>query len=308
MPDVPVTTGGDEHGAVSVPPVRRRVGVVIVTQGTRPTQLAAAVASVQQQTGVDLDCVVVGNGWAPADLPVEIRTIALPENIGIPAGRNVGIRDVHGDVVFLLDDDAALPEPDTLQRLARMFAEDDSLGIVQLRILDPVGNVTPRRYVPRLRAGDPTHSSDVTTFCEGATAIRRAVFDTAGFFEDRFWYAHEGTDLAWRTLDAGYRVYYFGALVAHHPATVPARRHGEFYFLSARNRVWLARRHLPAIFAVIYPTVWLLITLARLRDTGGVAQTVRGYLAGLRQDCGPRRPLRWSTVWRMTRIGRPPFV
>lgn len=284
------------------------VGVVVVTQGTRPVELAQALESVQAQHGVEVDCVVVGNGWEPTDVPHGIRTIALPENIGIPAGRNVGIREVQGDLVFLLDDDAKLAEPDTLQRLARLFAEEPSLGIVQIRIVDPIGNITPRRYVPRLRAGDPHHSSDVTTFCEGATGIRREVFDKAGLFEDRFWYAHEGTDLAWRALDAGYRVYYFGDLVAHHPATVPARRHGEFYFLSARNRVWLARRHLPLILAVVYPTVWLIITLARLRDAAGVRETLRGYVAGLTQGCGPRRPLRWATVWRMTRTGRPPFI
>lgn len=284
------------------------VGVVVVTQGTRAQELAAALASVQAQQGVDLDCVVVGNGWEPVDVPEGIRTIALPENIGIPAGRNAGIAEVKGDLVFLLDDDAKLPEPDTLRRLAEVFDGDRSLGIVQIRIVDPVGNVTPRRYVPRLRAGDPKHSSDVTTFCEGATGIRRDVFDKAGMFEDRFWYAHEGTDLAWRTLDAGYRVYYLGDLVANHPATVPARRHGEFYFLSARNRVWLARRHLPAVLALIYPTVWLLITLARLRDLSGARETLRGYSAGLRDDPGPRRPLRWATVWRMTKVGRPPLI
>lgn len=284
------------------------VGVVVVSQGTRPVELAAALASVQQQRGVDVDCVVVGNGWEPVDIPAGIRTIGLAENIGIPAGRNLGITEVKGDLVFLLDDDAKLPQPDTLERLAAFFESDASLGIVQIRIVDPIGDITPRRYVPRLRAGDPKHSSDVTTFCEGATAIRRGVFDEAGLFEDRFWYAHEGTDLAWRALDAGYRVYYLGDLIAHHPATVPARRHAEFYFLSARNRVWLARRHLPLVLAVIYPTVWLLITLSRLRDRAGIVQTLRGYRAGLTGDCGPRRPLRWSTVWRMTNVGRPPVI
>ena len=174
--DKPVTaSAGGAHGAVSVPTVKRSVGVVVVTQGTRPVELAQALESVQAQRGVEVDCVVVGNGWDPTDVPEPIRTIALPEHGGIPAGRNVGIREVRGDLVFLLDDDAKLPAPDTLQRLARLFAEQASLGIVQIRIVDPVGDITPRRYVPRLRAGDPLHSSDVTTFCEGATAIRREV-------------------------------------------------------------------------------------------------------------------------------------
>lgn len=282
-------------------------GVVVVTQGNRPAELRAALESVAAQTGVDVDCVVVGNGWQPTDLPDAVRTISLPENIGIPAGRNAGIAEVRGDPVFLLDDDAALPEPDTLARIAQRFAADAGLGIAQIRIVDPSGNITPRRYVPRLRAGDPLHSSDVTTFCEGAAAIRRDVFERAGMFADNFWYAHEGTDLAWRALDAGYRVRYMGDLTAHHPATVPTR-HREFHFLSARNRVWLARRHLPAPLAVIYATLWFAITVARDRSAAAVRETVGGYRAGLTQDPGPRRPLRWSTVWRMTRTGRPPII
>ena len=286
---------------------RAAVGVVVVTQGNRPVELSAALESVAAQTGVDVDCVLVGNGWEPTGLPSDVRTISIPENIGIPAGRNAGIAEVRGDLVVLLDDDAALPEPDTLASLAQRFAADADLGIAQIRIVDPIGNVTPRRYVPRLRTGDPLHSSDVTTFCEGATAIRRDVFERAGMFADAFWYAHEGTDLAWRALDAGYRIRYMGDLTAHHPATVPTR-HREFHFLSARNRVWLARRHLPAPLAVIYATLWFLITVARDRSAGAVRETISGYRAGLAQDPGPRRPLRWPTVWRMTRTGRPPIL
>ncbi|MGW1142431.1 glycosyltransferase family 2 protein, partial [Streptomyces zhihengii] len=29
---------------------------------------------------------------------------------------------------------------------------------------------------------------------------------------------------------------------------------------------------------------------------------------GVRTSCGERRPMRWSTVWLMARLGRPPVV
>jgi hypothetical protein len=35
---------------------------------------------------------------------------------------------------------------------------------------------------------------------------------------------------------------------------------------------------------------------------------LRGYREGLREPCGPRRPLRWRTLWRMTLAGRPPVI
>ncbi len=253
------------------------------------------------------DIVVVGNGWEPVDLPPGVRGLHLPDNVGIPAGRNAGIPHVDGDLLFLLDDDAELADDDTLRRLAEMFRRDATLGIVQLRVVDPTGVASPRRQVPRLRVGDPARSSDVTSFWEGACGVRRAVFDEAGLFPDAFWYAHEGTDVAWRAMDAGYRVFYAGDLVCHHPAIAPTR-HSYYHHLSARNRVWLARRHLPVPFAVIYPLTWLLITLARERDIAAVRDVLRGYLDGIRQPCGQRRPVRWKTIWRMTLAGRPPVI
>ena len=53
--------------------------------------------------------VVVGNGWEPVGLPEVVRTVHLPENVGIPEGRNVGAAASRGDVLFFYDDDAYLP-------------------------------------------------------------------------------------------------------------------------------------------------------------------------------------------------------
>lgn len=33
-----------------------------------------------------------------------------------------------------------------------------------------------------------------------------------------------------------------------------------------------------------------------------------GFAEGVRAPCGKRRPMRWSTVWRMVRPGHPPFI
>ena len=55
---------------------------------------------------------------------------------------------------------------------------------------------------------------------------------------------HEGIDLGWRLMDAGWRLAYAGDVVARHPAPT-GRPHRYSYYFGARNRVWLARRHLP---------------------------------------------------------------
>lgn len=284
-----------------------RAGCVIVTTGDRPELLRRAVDGALRQEDVSLDVVVVANGCSVPGLPAGARALQLPDNVGPPAARNAALADVEGDAIFFLDDDASWPAPDLCARaLARLDAEPD-LGILTFRIVDPEGRPPQRRHVPRLRTGDPERTSEVTTFLEGACAIRRTVFQRAGTYEGSFFFGHEGTDLAWRALDAGFRIRYEGDLVVHHPAEPPTR-HVEHHYLTARNRVLLARRRLPGLLAVIYCAVWLALGVARAGSVAGLRDELRGFRDGLRAPAGERRPIRWRTAWRMTRIGRPPVV
>jgi GT2 family glycosyltransferase len=286
--------------------VTASVSCVILTMGDRPAELERAVASIVAQQGDPADIVVVGNGVRLPVLPAGARAVSLPANVGIPAGRNAGARATSGDLVLFLDDDGWLPRTDALERLRAEFA-DPRLGIVSFRIADPVTGATQRRHVPRLRAGDPLQSGAVTTFLGGACMVRRAVLDQVGGLPDEFFYAHEETDLAWRALDAGWSIRYDAGTEMLHPATSPAR-HASYYRMNARNRVWLARRRLPAPLVPAYLGVWVLLTVARTRDVRLLRTWAAGFVEGWRGDPGERRPMSWRTVARMTRLGRPPVV
>jgi len=286
-------------------------GCVVLTTGSRPEDLRRGVGSLLAQRGVELDVVVVGNGWAPEGLPAGVGAVHLAEDQGIPAGRNAGVPRVRGELLFFLDDDAALRDGDALARVAREFEADPRLGMLQPRV-DVRGRGEPlREWVPRLRVGDRRRSSEVTAVWEGAVAIRRDVFEAVGGWPGEFFWVHEGVDLAWRVMDAGHRVRYCGDIVALHPApepgTTPARHHYTWYF-AARNRVWIARRHLPLPLAAVYVAAFAARTVPWLRCSRDVRQAMRGYRDGLRAPCGPRRRLRARTLWRMTLAGRPPVL
>ena len=278
-------------------------GCVVLTQGRRPSELRAAVDSLLAQEGVEVDVVVVGNGWEPSGLPEGVRSVALAVDAGIPAGRNAGVPAVRGDLLFFLDDDARLAGSDVLARVAERMGPD--VGLLQLRVAPSTPGVPPRDWVPRLRVGDPRRSSDVTAVWEGAVAMPRAVFEAVGGWPAEFRYAHEGVDLAWRVLDTGRRVVYAGDVAALHPVYETAP-HDYSAYHGARNRVWLARRHLPLPLAVPYVLGFVLRTLPLLR--GRFREAARGYRDGLRGPCGRRKPLRAGTLWRMTRAGRPPVI
>lgn len=290
---------------------RPAVGVVVLTQGTRPAELVAALDSVRQQTGVQVDVVVVGNGWDPASsvpsLGADISTVALSENLGIPAGRNCGVNEVTGDVLFFLDDDASVPEADFLARGCAMLAADPGIGLIQPRVVDPRGT-TARQWIPRMRKGEATESGDIFSCWEGAILMPREVFDAAGGWADPFFYAHEGIELAWRVWDQGRRAWYAGDLVAQHPL-IQQTRHAEYYRLNARNRVWLARRNLPSLLIPLYVGSWTGVQLVRWAGQPAVLRKwFAGWLEGWCTDPGERRPISWRTVGRMTLAGRPPVV
>jgi GT2 family glycosyltransferase len=284
-----------------------RVSCVILTRGDRPDEVARAVHSARDQKDVDVEVVVVGNGADPGTFGDGVRTVQLPDNVGIPAGRNHGAAQSTGDIVLFLDDDAYYDSAETVHRIVAAFVADDRLGVVSLRIRDPAGGPGERRHVPRLRAGDPARSSEVTTFLGGACAIRRSVFEAVGGFPDSFFYAHEETDFAWRALDAGYRIRYDADVAICHPA-LPPTRHAEFHRLNARNRVFLARRNLPWLIAVIYLLDWVALTVVRTRSPRQLRAWFSGFRSGFVEPCGERRPMHWRTVWRMTLLGRPPVI
>lgn len=279
-----------------------------------PDELRRAIDRVHDQLGDPVEVVVVSQGVAAPKLPEPVRVIEIPENLGIIGGRNVALRALQADeaadrveIVLYLDSDGWLASPTIAERLRERFTAEPDLGIVSFRIEDSDTGITQRRHVPRLRVGDPAVSSEVTTFLGGANAIRMAVLDQVGTFPEEFYYGHEETDLAWRALDAGWRIKYDAQCVMYHPLTLPTK-HPVYYRMNARNRVWLAKRNLPWPLAVAYLGTWILLTLARVRTRNGLAAWWSGFLEGVRSPAGERRPIRWSTIWRMTRLGRPPLV
>ncbi|MFI8325281.1 glycosyltransferase family 2 protein [Streptomyces sp. NPDC085529] len=290
---------------------RPRVGVAVLTMGTRPAELGALLDSVARQDEPAARVVVVGNGTGslPA-LPEGVTGVELPENRGVTGGRNVAIDTLRSfgdvDVLVDLDDDGLLVDTDVFRRLVDLYETEPELGVVSFRIADETGE-TQRRHIPRLGAKDPMRGGEVTTFLGGGHGLSMPMLERIGGWPEDFFFAHEETDLAWRALDAGWRIKYAPELLLQHPKTSPAR-HDVYYRMTARNRVWLAKRNLPAPLVPLYLAVWVLLTVARTRSARGLRAWFAGFAEGLKAPAGPRRPMRWSTVLRMTRLGRPPII
>ena len=284
-----------------------KVGCVVLTMGKRPEELARSVKSLLTQTGVEAHIVVAGNGWKPVDLPAGAEAHWIEKNIGATAGRNAGAEVAKGEYLLFLDDDAQLPTPTTLADLISTIAPDKNAALVQPRVIDYAGVSEPKARIPRLRAGDIDQSGPATSLWEGGVAIRRDVFEQIGGWGPEYFYLHEGIELCWRTWNAGHMVWYAGNIAVAHPPSTP-ERFGEFAFINGRNRVWLARRNLPWLLVPIYPLTWLIITLLRVRSLTALKKWLHGFWTGWTTNPGKRNPMKWSTVWALTKAGRPPII
>ena len=284
-----------------------RVGAVLLTMGNRPEELLRAFQSLKNQKEIELDLVIVGNGWDPAEqFPTE-KTLYLPENLGIPAGRNAGVSHVAGEYLFFLDDDAHLDDPNAINTLIAKCESHPEWGLIQPRVVPDGDGAIPNRWIPRLRIGDPSQSSPATTLWEGAVIIRRNLFDQIGGWPSNFFYAHEGIELVWQVYNHGFIAWYAADVTVKHPVINPTR-HLDFYRLNARNRVWLAKRNLPFPVSVVYVLVWTAISILRMRRLSSLVAWLDGFLNGIFANAGRKNKLSWKALFALGRAGRFPII
>lgn len=280
---------------------------VVLTMGDRPAEVATALNSIKA-ADPDAHVLLLVNAAAPAgepNLPDGVEVIHAGENLGVPGGRDFAVARCDTDVVAFLDDDAELLTSVTSELLDRAF-EDPNVGATTFRLHDAAGT-TARRHNPRPGRTGSDQAGSVPTFLGGACAIRRSAYVDVGGYWPTLFYAHEELDLSWRLLDGGYDVIYEPRISVYHPAT-PISRHADGWRLTGRNRVLVARRNLPVPILLAHVLIWLVGGVVRAPDWSCRRSYIGGWLQGWRIRDVPRRAIRWRTVVRLARIGRPPVI
>ncbi len=276
---------------------------VVLTTGGRPAALAQAVASLAAAPD-NGEVVVVSNGGGPLVPPAGTRVVESAMNLGVPGGRDLGVRSTSASVVGFLDDDAEFLGE--LGRIQGEFDEDPGLGAVSLRLVDEDG-ATSRRHVPRAGNGDPDESGGVAYFLGGACAIRREAYEQVGGYFTELFYGHEEIELSWRLIDAGWTNPLSRRDVeVFHPRT-EIGRHADGWRLTGRNRVWIARRTLPWPVAIVHVGAWLVLGAVRAPSGDCRRSYLQGWWSGWHEQI-ERRPIRWRTVMTLTKLGRPPII
>ena len=283
---------------------------VVLTRGDRPAALAAAVTSLQASPTTGSIVVLVNGSDGDATVELDgcadgVVVIESPVNLGVPGGRDLGLRSSRAPLVGFLDDDARLLSTESMGHVVNQFATDPSLGAMSLRLVDEDGN-TSRRHVPRRGAAGADRSGPVATFLGGASIVRRSAYLQAGGYWADLVYGHEELDLAWRLIEHHHSIRYEAEISVYHPRT-EISRHPDGWWRTGRNRVLIARRNLPVSLLIVHSLVWLAIGAVRAPGRDCKQRYVSGWFGAWRLPVH-RASLSWSALGRLRRLGRFPIL
>jgi len=272
---------------------------VLVATRNRAEPLLRCLESVAAQKPAPHEVIVLDDASDAVDVAAVVVRARLPgvrvirsdAPLGVAAGRNRMSREATGDVLLVLDDDAALEGTRCLAELDQALQAHPTAGIIALRIVDHRSGaehiLAPfRAHDLRRDPGIVDRPQLVAYFLGGAHAMRKTVYDATGGYHEHFVFGEEELDISYRAIQAGHEIFYAPNVVVHHyPAPsvlrVTGQRHPELFY-HMRNRVFLARRYLPATHVVPYLAIWLArYGVAALRRPLGAGPREAGDLSDL---------------------------
>ncbi|PWU03971.1 MAG: glycosyltransferase family 2 protein [Terriglobia bacterium] len=267
---------------------------VVVVNWNRKELLRACLLSLQRQTGVPFEVIVVDNGSADgsaemAESEFGSRVIRNTQNRGFCAANNQGIRAAQGEFIGLLNNDAEA-EPGWLYALWKACRSAPDVGMAASkilvwenpRIIDKAGHLifpdgqNRGRGSGALDRGQYDREEEVL-WPDGCAALyRKEMLDQIGGFDEDFFAYGDDAELGLRARIAGWRcIYTPQAVVRHHRGSTMGKDSVRRLELIERNRLLLAIKLFPASLLALNPVYFALrLAAGILAVHRGVGDTV----------------------------------
>jgi GT2 family glycosyltransferase len=254
-----------------------KISIIVITYNRRK-ELIELLVNLQDQDYENREIIVVDNN-STDDTAKHLKNIPgiqyylLDENLGVPGGRNYGIRKAKGDLLFFIDNDAELIDGG-LQLIESEFRKNKHLGILACRI----DNFFSRELdlsswvytIHKLK--DKDISFDTFYFVGCGFVIKREVIDTCGLFWDDLFFMHEEKDFAFRVINAGYTIRYEPGIRVYHKVSLENRYNvsSRFYEYGARNMIWIFIRYYPIYLLLLKIPAFIILQLNSAMKTSNV--------------------------------------
>jgi len=294
-------------------PPRLTVGI---TTRNRPASLQRCVASLRHLEHLAPEILVFDDA---SEVPVietlaprpDIRVIRDDRGPGNIVGRNALMAAASGDVVLLLDDDAALLEGNGVERAIGILLSDSAVAAVAFAQAHEDGTAWPEMMQPA-RGQSPRY---VAAFIGFAHLLNRRVFLSLGGYRESFVFYGEEKEYCLRLLDRGYRVVYLPDALVVHAQDAAGRTPQRYLRYVTRNDCLHALYNEP-----VWRAVWLVPARLglyfrmrsrwRIDDPGGLRWILGELSANAGSALRSRKPVSRETLasWRRLRDGNAPYT
>jgi hypothetical protein len=235
---------------------------VILLSMNRKEMLESCLKSVQKQNFPDFEIIVVdnasgdGTGDMVRSLFPGVRYFYLSTNLGVPGGRNYGVRMSTGEFCVFLDDDAVFVGSNALTQVVSYFRSDNRLGCIAFRIVQPSDGCEEYKSIPRTDKKIIHEDYECSYFCGAGFACRRSLFLEVGLFWEPLFFIGEELDFSYRLVNKGYKILRSSTISILHYETPQARVKGKWIYHGTRSRLLVAVRNLPWINVFSHILLW----------------------------------------------------
>jgi GT2 family glycosyltransferase len=252
--------------------VRPTLSVLIVAWNSRK-ELARTLPALMPELGEEDELIVVdnasGDGTAArvAELAPRARILRRPRNLGFADGCNAGAAEARGDLIVVLNPDAA-PRRGFGEAIRRPWVEERRWVAWQALVADGDGRTinsagNPVHFTGIVWAGrhgrpieEAPAAGEVAALSGACLAIPRRAWEEMGGFPERFFLYHEDVDLSLRLRLAGGALGIEPSAVVEHDYEFGAREH-KWRWLERNRWAFLIRVYPASLLALLAPALIL---------------------------------------------------
>jgi GT2 family glycosyltransferase len=188
--------------------------------------------------------------------------LRLNTNIGCPAGRHLGVKEVNTEYIYMLDDDGWL-EKDALLNASQVFIDlkDRNIGAVRSFVhLTENSNI-----IGKSNREKKNGYYQVGNFSGGASLISKSAYINSGGYPIDFWGYGEEFDLSLSMWSEGYEILANDkSVMFHEPIQSDGRINEKYIHYIIKNTLLTVSRKFPIL--IVLPSIlyfsksWFLIS------------------------------------------------
>ncbi len=239
--------------------------------------LEDCINSIKLETKKNYEIIVVDN--ASPDNSGRENSIKFPdwkfilnnENVGVPEGLNIGIRNSKGEFIILMNNDIVV----TKNWLENFFEAYDKFGIALYQpkflkmknpeILDGTGDMINlfgfgfARAKGQIDKGLYEEIEEISYASGTCMFLPRKIVEEIGYFDQRLFAYHEELDFGWRARLCGYKSFYVPKSIIHHFGSAGwGWSSQKFYFLERNRWMVLLKNYSFKTITKLFPSLLLL--------------------------------------------------